>query len=43
MRNRLGANSLEPLGLSPEASTQFIKTDTARWARVTRDAGIARE
>lgn len=43
MRNRLGANSLEPLGLSPEESARFIATDTTRWARVIRDAGMAKE
>ncbi|MEN3354291.1 MAG: hypothetical protein V7640_2449 [Betaproteobacteria bacterium] len=43
MKTRLDANSLEPLGLSPEASAQFIMTDTMRWARVIRDAGIAKE
>lgn len=43
MRSRHEANSLEPFGLSPEASAQFIKTDTVRWARVIRDAGIAKE
>jgi tripartite-type tricarboxylate transporter receptor subunit TctC len=43
IRNRLSANSLEPLGLSPEESAQFIKSDTARWSRVIRDAGIVKE
>ena len=40
---RLSASSLEPLGLSPEASAQFIKADIARWSRVIRDAGIVKE
>ena len=43
IRTRLSANSLEPLGLSPEESALFIKADIARWSRVIREAGIAKE
>ncbi|HYC46797.1 MAG TPA: tripartite tricarboxylate transporter substrate binding protein [Burkholderiales bacterium] len=43
MRSRLEGSSLEPLGLSPEASAQFMKSDAARWARVISDAGIGKE
>ena len=43
MKERLSANSLEPLGLTPEQSAQFIKADIARWSRVIRDANIVKE
>jgi len=43
IRSRLSANSLEPLGLSPGQSTQFIAADAARWARVVLQAGIPKE
>ena len=43
MRERLSANSLEPLALTPEQSAQFIKADIARWSRVIREANIVKE
>ena len=39
----LDASSLESLALSPQASAEFMKADAARWSKVIRDAGIAKE
>jgi tripartite-type tricarboxylate transporter receptor subunit TctC len=43
MKERLKSQGLEPLGLSPEQSTKFLKDDIARWSRVIRDAGLRQE
>jgi tripartite-type tricarboxylate transporter receptor subunit TctC len=43
MKERLKSQGLEPLGLSPEQSTKFLKEDIARWSRVIRDAGLRQE
>jgi tripartite-type tricarboxylate transporter receptor subunit TctC len=43
MKERLKSQGLEPLGLSPEQSSKFLKEDIARWSRVIREAGIHQE
>jgi tripartite-type tricarboxylate transporter receptor subunit TctC len=43
MKERLKSQGLEPLGLSPEQSSKFLKEDIARWSRVIREAGIRQE
>ena len=43
MQERLKAQGLEAIGLSPEQSAKFLKEDIARWSRVIRDAGIKPE
>ena len=37
---RLAATGFEPVGSTPEAFGEFMRTDMARWARVIRDAGV---
>lgn len=37
---RLAATGFEPVGSTPEAFAEFVRTDIARWTRVIRDAGI---
>jgi tripartite-type tricarboxylate transporter receptor subunit TctC len=43
MKERLKSQGLEPLGLSPEQSSKFLREDIARWSRVIREAGIHQE
>lgn len=43
IKERLKSQGLEPLGLSPEQSSKFLKEDIARWSRVMRDAGMRQE
>jgi tripartite-type tricarboxylate transporter receptor subunit TctC len=43
MIERLKNQGLEPLGLSPEQSSKFLREDIARWSRVMREAGILQE
>jgi tripartite-type tricarboxylate transporter receptor subunit TctC len=43
MKERLKSQGLEPLGLSPEQSSKFLKEDIARWSRVIREAGILQQ
>ena len=43
MKERLKSQGLEPLGLSPEQSSKFLKEDIARWSRVMREAGVRQE
>ena len=40
---RLQLQGLEPVGGTPEQATALIKTDVARWSKVTREAGITPE
>jgi tripartite-type tricarboxylate transporter receptor subunit TctC len=37
---RLAATGFEPVGSTPEAFADFVRTDIARWTRVIRDAGV---
>ncbi|HEV7801969.1 MAG TPA: tripartite tricarboxylate transporter substrate-binding protein, partial [Burkholderiales bacterium] len=43
MKERLKAQGLEVIDLTPEQSSKFLKDDVARWSRVIRDAGIKAE
>lgn len=43
MKERLEAQGLDPIGLSPEESARFLRADTERWSRVIREAGIPKE
>lgn len=43
MKERLDAQGLEAISLSPDESARFLKTDTERWTRVIREAGIPKE
>jgi tripartite-type tricarboxylate transporter receptor subunit TctC len=43
MKQRLFAQGLEPISLTPEQSAVFLKEDITRWSRVIRDAGIKPE
>ena len=43
MKERLRSQGLEPIGLSPEQSSKFLKEDIARWSRVIREAGILQQ
>ena len=43
MKDRLRAQGLEPVNLSPERSAEFLREDIARWSRVIREAGIKPE
>jgi tripartite-type tricarboxylate transporter receptor subunit TctC len=43
MKERLKSQGLEPLGLSPEQSSKFLREDIARWSRVMREAGVRQE
>jgi tripartite-type tricarboxylate transporter receptor subunit TctC len=40
---RLAADGAEPVGSSPEEFTAFIKSETEKWAKVARAAGIKAE
>jgi tripartite-type tricarboxylate transporter receptor subunit TctC len=39
MKQRLGTLGIEPTGSSPEEFAAFLKSETARWAKVVKDAG----
>ena len=43
MKERLSAQGLEPMGLTPEQSAKFLKEDIARWSRVIREAGLTQQ
>jgi tripartite-type tricarboxylate transporter receptor subunit TctC len=43
MKERLRAQGLEVINLSPEQSAIFLRQDIARWSRVIREAGIKSE
>jgi tripartite-type tricarboxylate transporter receptor subunit TctC len=43
MKERLKAQGLEVVNLSPQQSAEFLRHDIARWSRVIRDAGIKAE
>jgi tripartite-type tricarboxylate transporter receptor subunit TctC len=42
-KERLKAQGLEVINLSPQESAAFLRRDTLRWTRVIRDAGIKAE
>jgi len=39
-RERLSAEALEPMPMSPEQFTQYIRDDVARWSRLARERNI---
>lgn len=39
-RERLAALGVEPMPLAPEAFTDFVRRDIARWAKVIRDGNV---
>jgi tripartite-type tricarboxylate transporter receptor subunit TctC len=39
-RTMLIANSIDPIGSSPEGLAQFIRIELAKWAKVVRDADV---
>jgi tripartite-type tricarboxylate transporter receptor subunit TctC len=43
VREKLAANGFDPGGSSPAKFGAFRKAEEARWARVIRQAGIARQ
>jgi tripartite-type tricarboxylate transporter receptor subunit TctC len=43
MKERLGAAGIEPMTTTPEQFAAFIKSETARYAKVIKDAGIKAE
>jgi tripartite-type tricarboxylate transporter receptor subunit TctC len=43
MKERLGAAGIEPMTSTPEQFAAFIKSETARYAKVIKDAGIKAE
>ena len=43
VRNRLFADGADPVGSSPEEFAAFLRAETAKWAKVVRDAGIQPE
>jgi len=40
VRNLLINDGSEPVGTTPEEFAAFIKSETVKWARVVREAGI---
>jgi len=42
-RERLAADGAQPGGGSPEKFAAFIKADIAKWSRVVKNAGLARQ
>jgi tripartite-type tricarboxylate transporter receptor subunit TctC len=40
MRDRLAAEAVEPMPMTPEAFGQFMRADIARWTRLARDRKI---
>jgi tripartite-type tricarboxylate transporter receptor subunit TctC len=43
VKERLAAMAYVPIGNSPEACTEFFKTEMARWSKVIKDAGLRAE
>ena len=43
MRDKLVADGSEPVGSTPEAFGQYIKTEVAKWGKLVKDAGIRTE
>ena len=43
LKERLGASGIEPMTSTPEQFAAFIKSETARYAKVIKDAGIKPE
>jgi tripartite-type tricarboxylate transporter receptor subunit TctC len=43
VRNRLAADGAEPVGSTPEEFAAFLRAETAKWAKVVKQAGIPPE
>ena len=43
VRNRLSADGADPVGSTPEEFAAFLRGETAKWAKVVRQAGITPE
>ena len=43
MKERLGSAGIEPMTSTPEQFTAFIRSETVRYAKVVKDAGIKPE
>ena len=43
MKERLGTAGIEPMATTPEQFTEFIRSETVRYAKVVKDAGIKPE
>jgi tripartite-type tricarboxylate transporter receptor subunit TctC len=43
VRDRLASQGAEPVGSSPEEYDAFVKTESAKWAKVCKEAGIKPE
>lgn len=41
MKTRLSTDGAEPVGSTPDEFAAFIRTETAKWAKVVRDAGVS--
>src|ERR1019366_8891587 len=39
-RERLLAMGLDPVGMPPDEFTEYVKTETAKWGKLVREAGI---
>lgn len=39
-RKRLLAMGLDPVGMPPDEFTGYLKTETAKWGKLVREAGI---
>ena len=43
VRDRLSADGADPVGSTPEEFAAFLRAETAKWAKVVKDAGIQPE
>jgi len=41
MKTRLSTDGAEPVGSTPDEFAAFIRTETAKWAKVVRNAGVS--
>ena len=39
VRSQFAAQAIDPLGSSPEAFADYVKSETAKWAQVVRASG----
>jgi tripartite-type tricarboxylate transporter receptor subunit TctC len=43
VKNRLSADGADPVGSTPEEFAAFLRSETAKWAKVVKQAGIQPE
>jgi len=43
VKGRLSGDGADPVGSSPEEFAAFLRAETAKWAKVVKDAGIQPE